>query len=308
MVRLREFEVRVGDFDETVPWLHLPVAPAVIDVDGVRTVVVDEARSQVGVRPVFVRDPAPDADWEDDGGDAPDSSDDDTPRRRINGRRARYERSPSPVELDGAGDGAADNADAECARCGMGGHPEAACPDFPTSERGASHRLRGAVDLGSQPPGCSVRSTLPAPSDGSNDSVFAALHVALQDAVPTAPAVTRSTLRAWLAKPRSARTSVLGRTFAEWIGLESEHRWTVKDYLARLNGGCFGGVLEIAMCSVSREVCIDVWRDSPHGRLVLVAAFGAADGRSSRPVLNLLHMQGRRYAALLGLTSRRART
>ena len=107
---------------------------------------------------------------------------------------------------------------------------------------------------------------------------------------------------------RAARTSVLGRTFAEWIKLESEHRWTVKDYLARLNGGCFGGVLEIAMCSVSRELCIDVWRESSHGRLVLVAAFGHADGRSSRLVLNLLHMQGRRYAALLGLQSRRLRT
>jgi hypothetical protein len=306
-VRLREFEVRVGDFAETVPWVHLPVAPTVIDVDGVRTVVVDEARSHVGVRPVFVRDLAPDADWADDGGDAPDSSDDDTPRRRKNGRRARYEPSPSPDEQDGAGDGAADNADAECARCGMGGHPEAACPDFP-SERGASHRLPGALDLGSQAPGCSVRSTLPAPSDGGNDSVFAALHAALQNAVPGAPAVTRSSLRAWLTAPRAARTSVLGRTFAEWIKLESEHRWTVKDYLARLSGGCFGGVLEIAMCSVSRELCIDVWRESSHGRLVLVAAFGHADGRSSRLVLNLLHMQGRRYAALLGLQSRRLRT
>jgi hypothetical protein len=316
MVRLRDFEVPIGDGEVTVPWVHVPVAPSVVQLLGRRTVIVDPARAPNGVRPCTVIDPSPDAEWVEQPGD---SSDDDS-LERVRRTRPRHA-APTPLQPHSPVDrgGAAGTGDAEandatyigCVRCGECGHAAASCPEF-RSDRGASHRQPGLADIGAPSSVCSVRATAPAHAGAGlpQDCVFAALTVALQAAVPDAPAVTRDSIRAWLSKPRSPSTDVQGRTLAEWIKLDSEHAWTAKQYLTRFNRGCWGGLLEIAMCSVSCEALIDVWRESSQGRLVLVAEFGAEEDRDSRsrkarPVLNLLHMHGRRYAALVGLLARR---
>ena len=59
MVRLRDFEVPIGDGEVTVPWVHVPVAPSVVQLLGRRTVIVDPARAPNGVRPCTVIDPSP---------------------------------------------------------------------------------------------------------------------------------------------------------------------------------------------------------------------------------------------------------
>ncbi len=298
MVRLRDFELPVGEEEEPIPWLHVPVAPRVVFVEGARTVVVDASRAQPGVRPRHVIDPSPDAEWEDDG--YASSTDGSVLRFRPSRRRTRppsAERAASPVQRtreDGTGEpGGAPHG---CERCGELGHEPAACRVFPLSDRGASHRALGVADLGAPAVATFARLAPNGACEPGSESVFAALTAALQAAAPGTAAFPRAAARAWLRSPGSASQTVHGRTLADWIKLDSERAWTVSEYRSHMGTSARGGVLEIAMCSVARDVGIDVWREGD-GRLVLVAAFGAAGGLR-RPVLNLQHVGGRVYAPL----------
>ena len=319
MVRLRAFVLHTDEGPSAGrPWPHVPVAPSVAHVDGVRTVVVNPARAAVGVSPC----PNP-CDRDVDGAystTSDPSSDSDAEATRASARRAARHAGDSAPRA-GADSGTAGGAHGSstpppdrCVRCGEDGHRGEACGSFPTRARGASRcadRDAPGRDIGSPP----VARIVPEGESACVDSgdgpecLYLALTAALQAASPAARAVTRSQLNTYLSSVAGGRAVVDGHPLASWIRWEAEQAWTVKRYVTymRAHPKPRPGLLEVAAFCALRSLHVDVWRVAQPGFLCLVASLTAPTSAPDAPTLNILHVDGRRYAAVSDLHVRASR-